>query len=156
MLFRPAPIRRIRPGIAFPAAISRIPLAIAFRESPHARRTPETPPYPNERASLAAISRRLLSSRSGHTSDNFRRSNSSSVFMQIRVYIYPHSSCYLYLLTRPYRPLCGRNWLKKMACHGPDIPFRSLGQFYTDFSRYSCLSQVLHRQAKRSQVILLL
>jgi hypothetical protein len=69
MFFRPAPARRIRPGIAFPSAISSIPLAMAFRESPLARRILETPPYPKARASLAAISRRLCSSRSGHTLD---------------------------------------------------------------------------------------
>src|ERR1039457_4487422 len=34
------------------------------------RRILETPPYPKERASLAAISRRLRSSSSGHTSEN--------------------------------------------------------------------------------------
>src|ERR1017187_1521751 len=73
MFFRPAPDRRTRPGIAFPSAISRIPLTMAFRETPLARRILETPPYPKARASLAAISRRLRSSRSSHTLENFRR-----------------------------------------------------------------------------------
>src|SRR5208283_1430447 len=41
---RPAPGRRILPSHATPASISWIPLAIAFRDSPHARRTKLTPP----------------------------------------------------------------------------------------------------------------
>jgi hypothetical protein len=72
----------MRPGIEVPSAISCIPLAIAFRESPQARRILETPPYPKDKASLAAISRRPRSSSSGHTQENFRRSKISSSFMQ--------------------------------------------------------------------------
>jgi hypothetical protein len=51
-----------------------MPLAIAFRDSPHARLTSEIPPRPKARASLAAMSRRVRSSRSGHTLDSFARS----------------------------------------------------------------------------------
>src|ERR1035437_2358188 len=90
MFFRPAPDRRIRPGIAFPSAISRIPLAMAFRERPLARRILETPPYPKARASLAAISRRLRSSRSSHTLENFRRRDPSSFSIPKQEYLYSH------------------------------------------------------------------
>src|ERR1035438_10115170 len=48
----------------------------------------KTPPYPKDRASLAAISRRPRSSSSGHTPENFRRSKISSSFMQEQAYRY--------------------------------------------------------------------
>ncbi len=51
-----------------------MPFAMAFRDSPHARLTSEIPPRPAPRASLAAMSRRVRSSRSGHTLANFARS----------------------------------------------------------------------------------
>src|SRR5260370_1576427 len=67
VLLRPAPGRRMRPGIGLPSTISWIPLAMAFRESPLARRTLETPPYPKDRPSLAAIRLHPPSSTSRHT-----------------------------------------------------------------------------------------
>jgi hypothetical protein len=76
-----APDRRMRPGSAVPSSISRIPLAMALRESPLARRICEMPPYPNDTASLAAISRRLRSSSSGHTLVNLRRNELSPLLM---------------------------------------------------------------------------
>ena len=74
----PHPTGEYVPALRFPSAISRIPLAMAFRERPLARRILDTPPYPKARASLAAISRRLRSSRSSHTLENFRRRELSS------------------------------------------------------------------------------
>jgi hypothetical protein len=52
-----------------------MPFVIAFRDKPHARRTSETPPYPRPIASLAAMTRRVRSSSSGHTDFNFRLSS---------------------------------------------------------------------------------
>ncbi len=66
-----------------PSSISRIPLAIALRDSPQARRTKLTPPWPNALASLAAIIRRVRSSNRGHTERNFSV-NSVSVSMHVQ------------------------------------------------------------------------
>jgi hypothetical protein len=65
----------MRPGCgAVPASISRMPLAMAFRDRPHARLTSDIPPRPKARASLAAISRRVRSSNSDHTAASLARS----------------------------------------------------------------------------------
>ena len=54
-----------------PASSSRIPLWMALRDSPHARCTRLTPPWPNALASLAAVRRRVRSSSRGQTARNF-------------------------------------------------------------------------------------
>src|SRR5712691_5085622 len=72
MGLRPAPGRRRRPaGNTTPCRISLMPLAIALRDSPHARLTRLTPPWPTVIASLAAMRRRARSSNNGHTARNF-------------------------------------------------------------------------------------
>src|SRR3989442_15772294 len=69
---RPVAGRRIRQaGNTTPCRISLMPLAIALRDSPHARLTRLTPPWPNVIASLAAMRRRARSSNNGHTTRNF-------------------------------------------------------------------------------------
>ena len=62
---RPPPGRRIRPGQVNPASISPIPLWMALRDKPHARLTRLTPPRPKDLASLAAVRRRVRSSKCG-------------------------------------------------------------------------------------------
>jgi hypothetical protein len=62
-------------GGAAPVSISRTPLAMAFRDRPHARLTSDIPPRPKARASLAAISRRVRSSNSDHTAASLDRSS---------------------------------------------------------------------------------
>ena len=65
-LFRPAPDRRTDPARnLFPI---RTPFAIAFLDNPYTRLTRTTPPYPINRASFAAMIRRIRSSSSDHTS----------------------------------------------------------------------------------------
>src|SRR6516165_3053753 len=48
-----------------------MPFVMALRERPHARLTSVTPPWPSPFASLAAISRRVRSFKSGQTDRNF-------------------------------------------------------------------------------------
>src|SRR6516165_7875751 len=72
---RPPPGRRIRPGQVTPASISRIPLWIALRDKPHARLTRLTPPRPKTLASLAAVRRRVRSSKWGQRVRNFALSS---------------------------------------------------------------------------------
>src|SRR5262249_46802039 len=79
---RPAPGRRIRPPHVTPASISRIPLRIAFRDKPHARRTRLTPPWPKALASLAAVKRRVRSSNRGQIARNFAVSSARVFTLQ--------------------------------------------------------------------------
>src|SRR5215471_13933007 len=72
---RPPPGRRIRPSQVTPASISWIPLWIALRDKPHARLTRLTPPRPIALASLAAVRRRVRSSKCGHRARNFALSS---------------------------------------------------------------------------------
>src|SRR5262249_32949883 len=71
MGLRPAPGRRMRPPHDTPASISRMPLWMALRDSPHARCTRLTPPWPKALASLAAVRRRVRSWSRGQTVRNF-------------------------------------------------------------------------------------
>src|SRR6516225_3061640 len=72
---RPPPGRRIRPGQVTPASISRIPLWIALRYKPQARLTRLTPPRPKALASLAAVRRRVRSSKCGQSARDFALSS---------------------------------------------------------------------------------
>src|SRR6202041_2418940 len=72
---RPPPGRRIRPGQVNPASISPIPLWMALRDKPHARLTRLTPPRPKDLASLAAVRRRVRSSKCGQMARNFALSS---------------------------------------------------------------------------------
>ena len=113
---RPAPGRRMRPARgAKPASISRIPLEIALRDSPQARRTKLTPPWPNALASLAAIIRRVCSSSSGHTDRNFSV-NSVSVSMHTQHSVTNYNLIPLFLYTAMFinrREKCSRD----VSCH---------------------------------------
>src|SRR5580692_9078493 len=60
-----------------------MPLRIALRDKPHARLTRVTPPQPKAFASLAAISRRLRSSKCGQRSRNFS-DNSVTVIILLK------------------------------------------------------------------------
>ena len=77
---RPAPRRRMRPlGNLAWCSISRMPFRMARRDNAHARLTRLTPPWPNDMASLAAISRHVRSSNSGHIARNFARRSASTL-----------------------------------------------------------------------------
>jgi hypothetical protein len=86
---------------ALPALISRIPLAIALRDNPRARRTSDTPSYPKLSASLAAVMRRVRSSKCGQMKRNFRF-NSSTPLMPAR-----HDSLIFYMIPFNQRILSG-------------------------------------------------
>jgi integrase/recombinase XerD len=72
----PEEIRAYQVYLVRELALAPSSVVMVTRDSPHARLTSETPPWPSSRASLAANNRRARSSRCGHRratfSDNTR------------------------------------------------------------------------------------
>ena len=68
---RPPPTRRTRSGAATDPVNSRSPCWMVGRETPAARATRATPPWPNARASTARNSRRCRSFKYGNSAVNF-------------------------------------------------------------------------------------
>src|SRR5258707_12011237 len=113
MGLRPAPGRRMRPPHDTPASISPMPLWMALRDSPHARCTRLTPPWPNALASLAAVRRRVRSSSRGQTVPNF-------AFSSARVFTFhQHNAEWTLFIVTITIPLFIYNSLALRCLHSP-------------------------------------